>query len=313
MTATLDRASCAVDEPAAVRIDVVEAGAPPSRPNWLRCKIGEHIRFCTTGMEADFFANWKPVLHDALPVAAAVEFCDRSKKRSTRQWDRRFDLRIPIHEPEHWNGKEVHEALVGALSFLTGDRWEIGFYGRRQPQSAPIQSDLALGKDVSAVIPFGDGLDSRTVAGPAALELGDGLMGRGCSMTTPLEGLAVRGTRHRARAGDARRRRGRDDRLRHRARRGRHHRRQKGEPHLWRTVSGAAAGLLGGSVLAPERSRRAWVQASRQNCLERSPEGPNAGSVASRGVGGQADGMEEASRCPSLSRAARYQKAKVVG
>jgi hypothetical protein len=67
--------------------------------------------------------GWEPMLYDAMVLAASVEFADRATKRPSRGWARRFDLRIPVHDPARWAAPAVSDALHEALRFLTGDFW----------------------------------------------------------------------------------------------------------------------------------------------------------------------------------------------
>ena len=175
MTAALRNSAGAPAALPSIRVDVVEAGAR-SRRGWLRCEVDQNVRFSTASMESYFFAQWEPVAYDALLVAAAADFCDRSQRRPARGWGRDIEVRVPVHEPDLWNRKDVTETLHDTLDFLTGDRWQITFYARRRPQSAPRQGLINLGCDVSAVIPFSDGLDSRAVAGLIARKLGEKLV-----------------------------------------------------------------------------------------------------------------------------------------
>lgn len=158
-----------------VKVNVVEAGAR-GRNDWLRCEIGTNLTFNTAKMESYFFAQWEPVLYDALLVAAAVEFCDRTKRRWARVWSRNIEVRIPVHEPDRWNAPDVLTALHEALNFLTGDVWQIAFYARKHAESAPRQGRMSLGNNVEAVIPFSEGLDSRAVAGIMGRQLGTALV-----------------------------------------------------------------------------------------------------------------------------------------
>lgn len=158
-----------------LRVDVVESGMR-SQNDWIRCEIGTNLEFNTAQMESYFFARWEPVLYDAMLVAAAVEFCDRSKRRPVSGWGRDMELRIPVHELDRWNCQDVMQALRVALEFLSGDSWKITFYARKRAESPPRQSSLCIPSDVAAVIPFSDGLDSRSVAGIMALELGERLV-----------------------------------------------------------------------------------------------------------------------------------------
>src|SRR6266851_6783136 len=158
-----------------LRVEVVEPGKK-QRKGWLRCEIGTNVEFNTERMQSYFFAEWKPVLYDALLVAAVIEFCDRSQRRPATGWGRTFEVRIPVHQPERWNQRDVMDALHSVVNFLTGDRWQISFYGRRRKESAPLQGQFSLGNNKVAVLPFSDGLDSSAVAGLLTRELGDKLV-----------------------------------------------------------------------------------------------------------------------------------------
>jgi 7-cyano-7-deazaguanine synthase in queuosine biosynthesis len=158
-----------------LRVDVVEKGCRP-KAGWKYCAIGEHIQFSTDSLESYFFASWRPVVYDALLLAAAVEFCDKLRKRATMGWRRQFEIRLPVHEPDRWNGRDVYESLVSALAFLTGDCWHIHFVARKQEEAPVRQGRLQLSNGKLAVIAFSDGMDSRAVAGLAAKELGDRLV-----------------------------------------------------------------------------------------------------------------------------------------
>jgi 7-cyano-7-deazaguanine synthase in queuosine biosynthesis len=172
MTAVLQEIS---QELPVIRVDVVEPGMTV-RPGTLRCVIDEHLWFDTAGMESYFFAQWEPVLYDAFLLAAAVEFCDVTKRRPGYGWGRDIHLRLPVHEPDRWQQEDVVRVLHDALGFLTGDRWQVTVHARQQPAPQPRQGLFRLGDDKSAVIPFSEGLDSWTVAGLASRELGERLV-----------------------------------------------------------------------------------------------------------------------------------------
>ena len=158
-----------------LRVDVHESGVRP-RTGWLGCKMGEDVRFSTAELSSFCFAKWEPVVFDALLVAAVVEFCDRSQKRTVHRWTREFHVRIPVHQPGRWNHSHVSASLHDALSFLTGDRWAIEFVSRKSEHAAPIQSTFVLPVGSLAVIPFSDGMDSRAVAGLVGKALGNKLL-----------------------------------------------------------------------------------------------------------------------------------------
>jgi 7-cyano-7-deazaguanine synthase in queuosine biosynthesis len=157
-----------------MRVAVVEKGqrAPA---NWLACIIGTNLDFSTERLESYCLASWKPVIFDALVVAAAVEFCDRIQKRPALGWGRDFSLTIPVHDVTHWNSKPVRAALVDALEFLTGDKWNIEFKPRRKPQDISQQAYLPIPAGITTIIPFSDGIDSRVVSALKEKELGSRL------------------------------------------------------------------------------------------------------------------------------------------
>ena len=156
-------------------VDVVEAGEAP-RPHRVGCEIGRDLYFDTTGLEAYCFANWDARVFDAFVLAAAVQFCDHTKARSSVRWGREIELRIPVHDPAHWGSAAVSEALHAALETLTGDRWQVEFVGRTNPEKAPRQWNLNLPDGSRVIIPFSDGLDSLAVAGLLEREYGQKLI-----------------------------------------------------------------------------------------------------------------------------------------
>ena len=156
-------------------IHVAERGASSPR-GALRCEIGAQVAFSTESLESYFFAAWEPVAYDALLVAAAVEFADRTERRGAHMWERRFDLHVPVHDVARWQARAVSDALHDVLSFLTGDRWRIHFYPRRNAEPPAQQRLFSLPSGAEAVIPFSNGLDSRAVAGLTGRTLGGRLV-----------------------------------------------------------------------------------------------------------------------------------------
>ena len=145
------------------RVDVVEVGAR-AQPHWIRCEIGENLQFDTEVLEAYCLANRDARVYDAFVVAAAIEFCDRTKARPSTGWGRDFTLCVPVHDPEHWSSPAVSQTLYDALTSLTNDRWQISFVGRNASFHPPNQSNFNFLDDACAVMPFSDGLDSYEVA-----------------------------------------------------------------------------------------------------------------------------------------------------
>lgn len=159
----------------AKNIDVVEPGRH-ARGGHIAFDLGRDVNFSTAALESFAFAGWEAVTHDALIVAAAVEYADKFVKRPSHGWGRRLTLRIPVHNPERWNAPEVAEVLHDALGFLSGDMWAISFVKRRRPEPSLSPGMLPLPVPTHAILAFSDGMDSRAVAGLAGAELGDRLV-----------------------------------------------------------------------------------------------------------------------------------------
>lgn len=159
----------------ALKVHVLEPRAQ-ARSHWTPCRIGNNVEFSTDKLESYCVATWEPVIYDSLLLAAAAEFADRTLKRPALSWRREFHLVIPVHEPARWNDKAVLNALLDALDFLTGDRWQIEFTARVAPLDEPKQQHFDLPSTVNAVIPYSDGMDSRCVAGLLDRTLSDRLI-----------------------------------------------------------------------------------------------------------------------------------------
>ena len=157
------------------RVDVVEVGAC-AQPHWIRCEIGENLQFDTEVLEAYCLANRDARVYDAFVVAAAIEFCDRTKARPSTGWGREFTLRVPVHDPRHWSSATVSRALCDALTFLTNDRWQICFVGRKMQEPSLSQGKFSFPDGPCTVMPFSDGLDSYVVAKLMERKLGHPLI-----------------------------------------------------------------------------------------------------------------------------------------
>ena len=153
------------------RLEVVVSEKHRQADGRISCIIGEHIQFNESKLLSYCFAEWKPVVFDMLVVAAAVEFCDRLQRRPAIGWSRDIHLEIPVHDKTCWEAPAVKSALLSALSFLTGDRWNVAFVPRKSPEVSRTQPSLSLPSGARAIVPFSDGMDSRAVAALSAEEL----------------------------------------------------------------------------------------------------------------------------------------------
>ncbi|WP_031215127.1 7-cyano-7-deazaguanine synthase [Mesorhizobium sp. LSJC285A00] len=149
---------------ATLQVDVLSS-AVNARSGSMPCIFNENVTFTTQALESFASRNWNATVYDALVVAAAVEFCDRSRARKAYQWGRDFDLRVEVHNPDLWSSRNVYPFLVDTLNFLTGDNWKVEFVGRSRPADAPRQVLLEFPLNAEAVIAYSDGMDSRAVAG----------------------------------------------------------------------------------------------------------------------------------------------------
>ncbi|MEC7763730.1 MAG: 7-cyano-7-deazaguanine synthase [Pseudomonadota bacterium] len=168
---------------AEVSIDLLESGSVP-RAGRRGFPI-DAIGLSTEALETYTFADWEPVIYDAMIVAAAVEYADRTLSRPTRGWQRRFEIGIPVHDPVRWDASETKAALTDAVGFLTGDDWDFEFLPRRKTFSPPRRAQLSLSPDTQTVIAYSDGMDSRAVAGLLGEELGHKLVKIRLGTSTP--------------------------------------------------------------------------------------------------------------------------------
>jgi len=127
------------------------------------CVIDGHIKFDAESLQSYTTDAWNPMAYDTMLLAAVVEFCDSSKPRSTMDWGRRFNVKMPVHDVDHWNSQPVKSALSSALGVLTGDVWNFNFEMTTIRQGGPSQACLDFPSSVKKVIPYSDGLDSLAI------------------------------------------------------------------------------------------------------------------------------------------------------
>ena len=145
-------------------VDVVEAGARGHR-DWIRCEIGTNLKFDTARLESYCLADWgRSRVYDAFVVAAAVQFCDHTKRRPSTGWGRDFSLCIAVHDPDRWRSAAVSTSLHDALMLLTGDRWHIDFVRRNESFTICRQKHFVMPDSSGVIVPFSDGLDSYVVS-----------------------------------------------------------------------------------------------------------------------------------------------------
>lgn len=143
-------------------VDAVEANVP-LRQGAKAAVLGESLRLDTRGLTSFFFARFDRRLFDLLVVAAAVEFCDRSKRRPGWGWSRSFDVRVAVHDSNLWSDSALVALLEETISFLTGDVWRFRFEARREAEPDPINAQLPLPLYRALIMPYSEGLDSLAV------------------------------------------------------------------------------------------------------------------------------------------------------
>ncbi len=151
-------------------IDVVPSGA--ARRGRSAFNLRENFTCSTAALESYAFAQWEPVIYDAMVVAASIEYADRSFPRPKLGWSREFTVRVPVLEPLRWTDRAVYDTLQDAASFLTGDSRTFEFVLRNGETPRPPQDCLQFSITTDAVMAFSDGMDSRAVAGLTAQALG---------------------------------------------------------------------------------------------------------------------------------------------
>lgn len=156
-------------------IDVVEPGGSVRRGR-VRCEIDEHLKFDAKGLATYCLTDWDTTVYDAFVVAAAVQFCDHTARRSSTGWGRDMALRVPVHDPDRWGSTDVSRTLHDALAFLTGDRWRIDFVARKGRSVTAPERLLEIDGGSCKVTPFSDGLDSYVAAGLLHPRLGNTLI-----------------------------------------------------------------------------------------------------------------------------------------
>ncbi len=106
--------------------------------------------------------NKSPVALDLLLLGASVYAIDKRVPRSAApdSWTRDFELTLPVSDPNLWESAREH--LTAALSFLSGDRWQLKFTraGSSLLRGAPLRGKRLLPITGDVVSLFSGGLDS---------------------------------------------------------------------------------------------------------------------------------------------------------
>jgi 7-cyano-7-deazaguanine synthase in queuosine biosynthesis len=124
--------------------------------DWFNDEPGSTVRF-----EPDFFRGLSPspIARDLFRLGGAVFCIDKIAPREATSdlWTRDLSVRVPVSDVLAWESNRM--LLTEALSFLSGDRWDIAFLPMDVP--ADTSQDIA---DYDAVCLFSGGLDSLSGA-----------------------------------------------------------------------------------------------------------------------------------------------------
>ncbi|MGX9352229.1 7-cyano-7-deazaguanine synthase [Shimia sp. W99] len=107
---------------------------------------------------------------DLLELAAVVYGADAAVSRGGsvdqqmgRKWHRRFIVDVPVRDHGFWSRQDVTLSLEETLMFLSGDRFEFGFFQKKYPEaerSRFFKFDAKSSWDANRVLMFSGGLDS---------------------------------------------------------------------------------------------------------------------------------------------------------
>jgi hypothetical protein len=124
-------------------------------------------RIDASHLERYCFRSDDDMLEDLSSLLSAVRAADRATvRRHSVEWGRDLAVRVPVRNLGLWRRPEVRDALVGALGYLTADRWTFKFVSHRERvRSGHSQSHLLESPAQPRVfMPFSNGLDSYAIA-----------------------------------------------------------------------------------------------------------------------------------------------------
>lgn len=116
------------------------------------------------------YKNCDVFVLDIFTLIGAIEYADRTTRRSLVSQSREFNIEIPVYDRARWNSLGIEPVLARTLAFLTGDVWNISFTSRHGRIPELPQPKLPLDPGDSLVLPYSGGLDSKAVASILATE-----------------------------------------------------------------------------------------------------------------------------------------------
>ena len=145
------------------KIVVVTEGSTQKVKNKLACIIGQHVKIDYNVLESYCFQKLSTLQFDLALLTGVIAFVDRNIKRKRRfGWVRKFNITIPVHDPDIWGSIAVSNSLIECLSYLTGDQWSFSFKNRAIQDTWLRRQEYLQLTDIkpTCVLPFSGGMDS---------------------------------------------------------------------------------------------------------------------------------------------------------
>ena len=135
------------------------------RKGYIPCRINIDVKIKPDVLSAYCFRELPDKVYDLVLLAAAIAYADRTlTRRPSIAWKREIELISLAADPDFWNRPCIRKKLCDSLALLTGDEWKITFNKRSWTLPKKIQPLLPLEHQVSGIIPYSGGLDSRALA-----------------------------------------------------------------------------------------------------------------------------------------------------
>ncbi|HEY7312939.1 MAG TPA: 7-cyano-7-deazaguanine synthase [Gemmataceae bacterium] len=153
--------------------EVAGRGLPDSGPNNIRLRRfgpAPNVFLCVEDLRRATWSAVPDVFLDLLDIAAYVYAADQAVKRggSTGEawgedWRRVLHFGVPVRMPEVWRSRDIRDALLAVLSFLSEDEYHFEFHpakSRDRFEGYGLFKEGRLDGGVEEITLFSGGLDS---------------------------------------------------------------------------------------------------------------------------------------------------------
>lgn len=144
-----------------------ENESEPARSNeWNdTARLKEDITFDYEEINRLGYQGVSAIHYDLIVLCAAVEFADKSYRRSNLCWTRRIRVSLPVYELKVWKSSATLRNLRKVLNLLTGDEWDFHFrpYVATEPFESIQQTRLISDEGIIYAMAYSDGIDSICV------------------------------------------------------------------------------------------------------------------------------------------------------